>query len=366
MGSGGSRPQQAFRATPLTKVTSKRSKKGAPIEFAYAAMQGWRAKMEDYMITAPNICPGYSLFAVLDGHAGKYAAEQSALHLPGFVAKHLRPVLKRDLEREALIAGISDAITQAFVEMDAKLAKEMHPDPRTTAPPRGGTTVSGVLVTPDTWIFVNCGDSRTVFQRDQAIAFVTVDHKPDSPAENQRIRQCGGTVLRGRVNGTLAVSRALGDFAYKTSSINLNASPTSQIVSPLPDCTAVPRTKADDFMVLASDGLWDVLSSENMMGFFSEAMRTHSGKGSSAEGGCIAAVKQALHLGSYDNMSVMLVRPDLPCGIALADLADPADPADPAEANVNVNASVQSPAHESDQQSGKSALTRSLTISEGQ
>ena len=73
-------------------------------------------------------------------------------------------------------------------------------------------------------------------------------------------------------------------------------------------------------------------------------------------------MKQALHLGSYDNISVMLVRPDSPCGIALADLADPADPANPAEANAN--ASVPAPAQESDQPSGKSALTRSLTISE--
>jgi serine/threonine protein phosphatase PrpC len=89
----------------------------------------------------------------------------------------------------------------------------------------------------------------------------------DDQAERQRIQEAGGTVLIQRVNGSLAVSRALGDFEYKN---NPNRRPDQQLVSPEPEVTYYTHsaaTKPDEqisFIVLACDGIWDVMTNEEL------------------------------------------------------------------------------------------------------
>ena len=92
----------------------------------------------------------------------------------------------------------------------------------------------------------------------------------DDQAERQRIQEAGGTVLIQRVNGSLAVSRALGDFEYKN---NSNRRPDQQLVSPEPEITCQTRqlsgsgAKQDEqiaFIVLACDGIWDVITNEEL------------------------------------------------------------------------------------------------------
>ena len=83
--------------------------------------------------------------------------------------------------------------------------------------------------------------------------------------ERQRIQEAGGTVLIQRVNGSLAVSRALGDFEYKN---NSNRRPDQQLVSPEPEITHFPRSSTPDeqiaFIALACDGIWDVMTNEEL------------------------------------------------------------------------------------------------------
>jgi hypothetical protein len=92
-------------------------------------------------------------------------------------------------------------------------------------------------------------------------------------AERQRIQEAGGTVLIQRVNGSLAVSRALGDFEYKN---NPNRRPDQQLVSPEPEITCHTRNlttnsgKQDEhvaFIVLACDGIWDVMTNEELAAY---------------------------------------------------------------------------------------------------
>ena len=92
-------------------------------------------------------------------------------------------------------------------------------------------------------------------------------------AERQRIQEAGGTVLIQRVNGSLAVSRALGDFEYKN---NSNRAPNQQLVSPEPEVTCHTRllsanNAAQDeqvaFIVLACDGIWDVMTNEELAAY---------------------------------------------------------------------------------------------------
>lgn len=81
---------------------------------------------------------------------------------------------------------------------------------------KSGSTAVCCLISPTHFYIANCGDSRAVLCRRGVPALYTLDHKPTVPAEKKRIQDAGGSVMIHRVNGSLAVSRALGDFEYKS------------------------------------------------------------------------------------------------------------------------------------------------------
>ena len=72
------------------------------------------------------------------------------------------------------------------------------------------STATGVLITPKHFFFFNIGDSRTLLIRNREVAFASHDHKPTNDDEKRRIENAGGRVMIQRINGSLAVSRALG------------------------------------------------------------------------------------------------------------------------------------------------------------
>lgn len=78
-----------------------------------------------------------------------------------------------------------------------------------------GCTATVVLVTPMEIYCANAGDSRTVMCEKGVAIDLSKDHKPDLNEERNRIMKAGGEVIEGRVNGMLALSRAIGDFDYK-------------------------------------------------------------------------------------------------------------------------------------------------------
>jgi len=78
-----------------------------------------------------------------------------------------------------------------------------------------GCTATTLLITQTELYCANSGDSRTVLSRAKQAVPLSEDHKPDDPQERKRIYNANGFVEDGRVNGQLALSRALGDFEYK-------------------------------------------------------------------------------------------------------------------------------------------------------
>lgn len=74
----------------------------------------------------------------------------------------------------------------------------------------------------------------------------------DELGEKARIMAAGGFVDFGRVNGNLALSRAIGDFEFKKSA---DLSPEAQIVTAYPDVITHDITDNDEFLVIACDGL---------------------------------------------------------------------------------------------------------------
>lgn len=94
-----------------------------------------------------------------------------------------------------------------------------------------------LLVTPNEIYCSNAGDSRTVLSKNKAAIEMSKDHKPDDPEERKRIYNASGFVEESRVNGMLALSRALGDFEYKSNQL-LKAK--EQAVTAFPDIKVLP------------------------------------------------------------------------------------------------------------------------------
>ena len=152
-----------------------------------------------------------------------------------------------------------------------RLDEEMRQKPEiSSGDDKSGSTAVCVLVSPWHVYIANCGDSRAVLCRRGVPAVCTLDHKPTVPAEKERIQRAGGSVMIHRVNGSLAVSRALGDFEYKNVE---GRGPTEQLVSPAPEVFIEARNDSEDqFLVLACDGIWDVMSNEDLCTFIHHQM----------------------------------------------------------------------------------------------
>ncbi len=250
----------AFLDKPKTEKTMNCGE-GHGLKYAASAMQGWRMEMEDShtCVTETPMKQG-SLFAVFDGHAGAKVAQHCSVNLLDTFEKILVSI--SDAGREYTAEKIKTAMYKAFLELDESMKKNPIWDKRED---HSGTTAVAVFITPTHMIWANCGDSRSVFCRNNELSFATEDHKPYSLVEKTRIEKAGGTVMMQRVNGTLAVSRALGDFDYKQ---DKNIPSIEQLVSPEPDMCVIERNpEVDEFIVLACDGIFDVMTNQEVVEF---------------------------------------------------------------------------------------------------
>jgi len=135
----------------------------------------------------------------------------------------------------------------------------------------------------------NVGDSRAVISSRGIATRVTTDHKPDLPAERERIEKLGGWVKNGAITGSITVSRSLGDFSYKP------------FIICDPDVFGPFRYLDDEyqFLILACDGLWDVVTDQEAVEIALSAKTPEE-----------AAVKlrdKAFNNKSRDNISVLVI-----------------------------------------------------------
>eukprot|EP00906_Rhabdomonas_costata_P021573 RCo031304 len=216
-----------------------------------SGMQGWRRGMEDAHTCVLNLggSKRCAFFGVYDGHCGQNTAR--------FCGENLHKRLTSD---PAFADGrYEEALSSAFLGIDEDLLRDpmLHND-------GSGCTAVVVLVT-DTEIYCgNAGDSRCVLCRDGKPVPLSQDHKPNNETELKRIQQAGSFVSSGRVNGNLALSRAIGDFDFKQ---NKSIPAADQAISAKPDVIVHKLTPEDEFLVLACDGVWDVMSNEDVMAF---------------------------------------------------------------------------------------------------
>jgi protein phosphatase 1G len=295
----------AYLSSP---ITTKETATGESQHLIYAisSHQGWRKTQEDAHI-AEAITDEHHLFAVLDGHGGAEVAK--------FVATQLPPHLKADGHFQQ--GKLAESLIAAFHRMDELMLSEqgraqldaLRPKnesggtgtaqedaiaalkkimalngqstdnlPSSTKPAGGpseedtnsqaGCTAVVALVTKTVIVVANAGDSRAVLSRDKKAIALSNDHKPSQVTERERIVAAGGFVseIGGicRVNGNLSLSRAIGDLRYKA---NSELEPAAQIITAEPDILTIELTEEDDFMVLACDGIWDVLENQEVVDF---------------------------------------------------------------------------------------------------
>nr|KAF6447474.1 hypothetical protein HJG63_011932 [Rousettus aegyptiacus] len=239
---------------------------GNGLRYGLSSMQGWRVEMEDAHTAVVGIPQGledWSFFAVYDGHAGSRVANYCSTHLLEHITNNedFRAAGKSGSALEPSVENVKNGIRTGFLKIDEYMRN--FSDLR-NGMDRSGSTAVGVMISPKHIYFINCGDSRAVLYRNGQVCFSTQDHKPCNPREKERIQNAGGSVMIQRVNGSLAVSRALGDYDYKCVD---GKGPTEQLVSPEPEVYELLRAEEDEFIILACDGIWDVMSNEELCEF---------------------------------------------------------------------------------------------------
>lgn len=125
--------------------------------------------------------------------------------------------------------------------------------------PKAGCTAIVGLVVGKTLHVANVGDSRCVLSRKGRSEELSEDHKPNLPDEMKRVLKAGGFVGNGRINGSLNLSRAIGDLEFKQ---NKDLKPEDQMVTAKPDIRSIELCEDDEFVILACDGIWDCMTSQ--------------------------------------------------------------------------------------------------------
>lgn len=285
-----------FLDKPITeKETFSGNVEGKKIKFAVSAMQGWRRDMEDAHITQNHFpgAPSMSLFSVFDGHGGSLVANQSKQRLVDKLKS-----MEHFTTSSAHPQKLGECLRTAYLDMDEDMLSLPEVE---RGEDQSGCTALSVLITEKHIICANSGDSRSVMATNGKTVELSFDHKPTNPIEKSRIENAGGTVTNKRVNGDLAVSRALGDFAYKKTT---TCRPEEQQVSAEPEIKVQDRVPGDEFVILACDGIWDVMSSDDANNFVRTLMNEGETDLSLI---CEEILDECLMRNSRDNMSVILI-----------------------------------------------------------
>uniref|UniRef100_A0A5B6ZIU4 protein-serine/threonine phosphatase n=1 Tax=Davidia involucrata TaxID=16924 RepID=A0A5B6ZIU4_DAVIN len=201
-------------------------------------------------------------FGVYDGHGGSQVANycRDRIHLA--LEEELNIIGDNLVEgsvRETWQVEWEKTFTRCFLKVDdevgGKVSKGIAGDNNSEliAPETAGSTAVVALICSSHIIVANCGDSRAVLFRGKEPMALSSDHKPNREDEYARIEASGGKIIQWnghRVFGVLAMSRSIGDRYLKP------------WIIPEPEVMFIPRAREDECLILASDGLWDVITNE--------------------------------------------------------------------------------------------------------
>lgn len=291
-----------------------------PINLHITTQKGRRDQnedMEEYLLNLKytgdaldNNCSPIDFFLICDGHGGKEVAE------------YIAPKLKHIFTKKGLIYPLSETyINKIFYVIQNKLAK----DQSMIGYDCGSTALIIIRYknsnNGESIQIINLGDCRAVLSKNGKAYPLTVDHKPSTISESNRIKEINDKLYREkkydkiktieyhdgdyRVNG-LSVCRALGDVE------------SGPQVAFIPDIKNIDLDGNEDFIIMACDGLWDVFDNEDAVKFISDHLNNND-KNYVIENkypmenvkktNCLARkiASYAIALGSGDNISVFVI-----------------------------------------------------------
>jgi serine/threonine protein phosphatase PrpC len=227
-----------------------------------------RQEMEDFhcIKQALGKRPNLSYFAIFDGHGGKDVASFLSINLHHFLIDEINNI-NFGTNDEENISNIIESIKSAFMKIDQNiLANENFTnDVGSTATLifiyynnlneniLNNNNDNGNKNVERTLICANIGDSNGYLITKSNISQITKPHKCEDTSEVQRIKGTGGIVFQGRIFGKLILTRTLGDKEMKKYG-----------VIPVPDFYTKKIEKDDLFVIIASDGIWDVINEEEL------------------------------------------------------------------------------------------------------
>jgi protein phosphatase 2C family protein 2/3 len=256
--------------------------------YGVSSMQGWRVTMEDnHLVHCGSAADEFKVFAVFDGHRGTEASNLAAERLVTLILKH-----------KSVHSDISLAIKEAYFSIDEEI-RLLDVSKNTS-----GTTAISCIIHGNRLYTANVGDSRAILCRNGTAVALSIDHKPYLKSESDRIYRAGGYVTMERVNGTLALSRALGDLDFKQ---NHSVGREDQLVSSEAEITINELSPDDHFIVIACDGIWDVMSNEEVVAFVNEKFSQSIQPDKVCELLIDACLAKTIHDPGTDNMTVIIV-----------------------------------------------------------
>ena len=253
--------------------------KGQEMDILYGVAEtiGMRREMEDAHRVGADERTGVFSAEVCDGHAGSLAATIAAQMLTPCFLLGEGAACEKMGER----GFTAENLREAYLAVDRYIVAQKT---------ESGAAAAALYIHENRFLAANVGDVRIVIGDGPETVDLTVDHKPGDPDERARIEALGGRVVSydvPRVQGILSMSRSLGDAPLK------------------PFVTAEPRIAegllgtGNDVAVIACDGLWDALTSEEAAAI----ARNATGPGDAAR----LLEAAAMERGSTDNITVIVL-----------------------------------------------------------
>lgn len=258
----------------------------------------YRSKMEDVHTYVANFAErlDWGYFAIFDGHAGKQTAR--------WCGNNLHTLLEQEIiKNEEKDVDMKENLYHSFIKADELITKEATGNSGCTAAVvvllwendcTSNDNSTAVPAQKRMLYTANVGDSRIVLYRNGETYRLSYDHKASDINEINRIRDSGGLIMKNRVNGILAVTRSLGDSYMK------------DLVVGKPFTTGTQITKDDKFMIIACDGLWDVISDSKACQVVEESLEESGDPEQAAKKLCQVAMDNS----TTDNITVMVVKFD--------------------------------------------------------
>ena len=229
--------------------------------------------------------PEMACFGIFDGHGGSDVAEYLSHHLHHYILTQFK---------NGKCGELKVSIQAACRKMDDEIF---------TRNLVGGSTAILAVLTATKGVFASIGDSQVVLSVRGIAHDVCAVHKPTGTAERRRIEKAKGVVTNGRIFGMLGVSRAFGDNDFKTSKGEFAKNFNGDLVTCEPDIIQVNFSNDVEFAVLGCDGLFDVLTPQEVINFIRHRFLTENDVTIVAN----ELTSHACKLGTTDNVSVIIV-----------------------------------------------------------